>query len=201
MSYSSHFSFSFWLTKLPKTKIGCVIFCTMFSICKARQARQKWKVIKNIFVRQPKQKRKMGWKAQKFFDKCTFKIDSKSEKRFWLHCVMCNTFLSSRQFNIKWSSWFLNPIVRISCLVDPLTGSGLNTEFFHRIQLFLKESNNSKSFYNVKYGSSIIMSKILSQILSDEYKKTGVSRKIVGFGILIHVLSWRQQNKKVERLW
>ena len=39
------FHFSFWLTKLPKTKIGCVIFCIMFSIFKARQARQKWKII------------------------------------------------------------------------------------------------------------------------------------------------------------
>ena len=35
------FRFSFWLTKLPKMKIGCVIFCMMFSVCKARQARQK----------------------------------------------------------------------------------------------------------------------------------------------------------------
>ena len=41
------FLFLFWLTKLPKTKIGCVIFCTMFFVCKARQARQKWKMIKN----------------------------------------------------------------------------------------------------------------------------------------------------------
>ena len=47
----------------------------------------------------------------------------------------------------------------------------------------------SESFYYVKYGSSIITSKILS----NENKKTGVSRKIVCFGILIHVLSWRQQ--------
>ena len=47
----------------------------------------------------------------------------------------------------------------------------------------------AESFYYVKYGSSIITSKILS----NENKKTGVSRKIVCFGILIHVLSWRQQ--------
>ena len=44
-----------------------------------------------------------------------------------------------------------------------------------------------KSFYYVKYGSSIITSKISSKILSNENKKTGVSRKIVCFGILIHV--------------
>ena len=37
------------------------------------------------------------------------------------------------------------------------------------------------------------MSKILSNIISNENKKTDVSRKIVCFGILIHVLSWRQQ--------
>ena len=47
----------------------------------------------------------------------------------------------------------------------------------------------AESFYNVKYGSSIIMSKSPSKILSNENIKTGVSRKIVCFGILIHVLS------------
>ena len=42
----------------------------------------------------------------------------------------------------------------------------------------------------VKYGSSIITSKIPSKILSNENKnKMGVCRKIVCFGILIHVLS------------
>ena len=51
----------------------------------------------------------------------------------------------------------------------------------------------AESLYCVKYGSSINTSKILSKILSNENKKTGVSRKIVCFGILIHVLSWRQQ--------
>ena len=50
----------------------------------------------------------------------------------------------------------------------------------------------AESFYYVKYGLWIITSKILSKILSNE-KKKGVSRKIVCFGILIHVLSWRQQ--------
>ena len=47
----------------------------------------------------------------------------------------------------------------------------------------------AESFYYVKYGLSIITSKIPSKILSNENKKTGVSRKIVCFGILIHVLS------------
>ena len=51
----------------------------------------------------------------------------------------------------------------------------------------------AESFYYVKYGSSIITSKIPSKIISNKNKKTGVSRKIVCFGILIHVLSWRQQ--------
>ena len=66
--------FSFWLTKLPETKIGCVIFWKMFSVCKARQARQKWKIIKkqtNYYVifsflhnfRQPKWKTKNGMKS------------------------------------------------------------------------------------------------------------------------------------------
>jgi hypothetical protein len=41
--------------------------------------------------------------------------------------------------------------------------------------------------YYVKYGSSIITSKIPSKILSNKNKKTGVSRKIVCFGILIHI--------------
>ena len=49
----------------------------------------------------------------------------------------------------------------------------------------------AESFYYVKYGSSIITSKVSSKILSNENIKTGVSRKIVCFGILIHVLSWR----------
>ena len=40
----------------------------------------------------------------------------------------------------------------------------------------------------VKYGLSIITSKILSKILGNENKKTGGSRKIVCFGILIRVL-------------
>ena len=45
------FCFSFWLTKLPKMKIACVIFCTMFFVCKARQARWKWKkILSNNFV-------------------------------------------------------------------------------------------------------------------------------------------------------
>ena len=41
----------------------------------------------------------------------------------------------------------------------------------------------------MKYESSIITSKIPSKILSNENKRTGVSRKIACFGILIHVLS------------
>ena len=48
-------------------------------------------------------------------------------------------------------------------------------------------------FYNVKYGLSVITSKHQSKILSNENIRSGVSRKIVCFGILIHVLSWRQQ--------
>ena len=47
----------------------------------------------------------------------------------------------------------------------------------------------AETFYYVEYGSSIITSKIPSKILSNENKKTGVSRKIVCFGVLIHVLS------------
>ena len=35
----------------------------------------------------------------------------------------------------------------------------------------------AESFYYVKYGSSIITSKIPSKILSNKNKKTGVSRK------------------------
>ena len=51
----------------------------------------------------------------------------------------------------------------------------------------------AESFYNVKYGSSVIMSKNPSKILSNENMKTGVSRTIVFFGILIHVLPWGHQ--------
>jgi hypothetical protein len=47
----------------------------------------------------------------------------------------------------------------------------------------------AESFNYVKYGSSIVMSKFPSKIFSNENKKTGVSRKTVCFGMLIHVLS------------
>jgi hypothetical protein len=40
-------------------------------------------------------------------------------------------------------------------------------------------------------GFLIAESKKPSKILSNENIKTGVSRKIVCFGILIHILSWR----------
>ena len=43
------FRFLFWLTKLRKMKIGCVIFFALFSVCKKRRARQKWKINK-LFV-------------------------------------------------------------------------------------------------------------------------------------------------------
>ena len=48
----------------------------------------------------------------------------------------------------------------------------------------------AESFYYVKYGSSIIKSKVLQKTLSNEDIKT------VCFGISIHVLSWRQQRHK-----
>ena len=51
------------------------------------------------------------------------------------------------------------------------------------------QSSITESFSYVKYGWSIITSKILSKILSNENQKTGVSRNIVCFGILIHALS------------
>ena len=76
MSISSHFLFFILVDKVTKNKkIGCVIFCTMFSVCKARQAKQKWKIIKKntsyyvifwffiTFVTQ-NGKQKMRWKAQ-----------------------------------------------------------------------------------------------------------------------------------------
>ena len=75
------------------------------------------------------------------------KIWNAVSETFWLHCVLCNTFLSSRQLLHKRSLWFLNPIVRISCLVDPLTGSGLNTEFLHRIYFFSKRIRFPRNKY------------------------------------------------------
>ena len=48
----------------------------------------------------------------------------------------------------------------------------------------------AETFYYVEYGSSIITSKIPSKILSNGKKqKTGFSRKIDCYGILIHTLS------------
>ena len=68
------FCFSFWLMKLSKTKISCEICCTMFSVCKARQAGPKWKIIiiKKLYYIlfflfhnfcQPKRKKKNGMKS------------------------------------------------------------------------------------------------------------------------------------------
>ena len=48
----------------------------------------------------------------------------------------------------------------------------------------------AESFYNVKYGSSTITSESSSENLSNENKHSVFP---VHFGILIHVLSWRQQ--------
>ena len=48
----------------------------------------------------------------------------------------------------------------------------------------------AESFYNVKNGLSIITSKSSSKNLSNENKHTLCFQRI---GILIHVLSWRQQ--------
>ena len=48
----------------------------------------------------------------------------------------------------------------------------------------------AESFCNVENGSSIIMSKSLSKNLINENKHTLCFQRI---GILIHILSWRQQ--------
>ena len=58
--------------------------------------------------------------------------------------------------------------------------------------------NNRKAgvFYNVKTGSSFITSKSSSENLSNQNKHFWWYYKIVNFGILIHVLSWRQQKHK-----
>ena len=48
----------------------------------------------------------------------------------------------------------------------------------------------AESFYNVKNGSSIITSKSSPKNLSNENKHTLCFQRI---GILIHILSWRQQ--------
>ena len=50
--------------------------------------------------------------------------------------------------------------------------------------------------YNVKNGSSFITSKILSENLSNQNKHFWWYYKIVHFGILIHLLSWRKQKHK-----
>ena len=74
LSFLSHFWF-FVLAKLPKTKTGCIIFCTMFLVCMARKGRRKGKkkyrktnkLLRNIFVFhkfcQPKWKTKNGMKS------------------------------------------------------------------------------------------------------------------------------------------
>ena len=58
-------------------------------------------------------------------------------------------------------------------------------------------TTKAESFYNVNYGSSIIMSKSSSKNLSNQNKHLWWSyKKKVHFGILIHVLSWRQRKHK-----
>ena len=44
----------------------------------------------------------------------------------------------------------------------------------------------------------LLRQKTYQKILSNENIKTGAYKKIVCFGILIHVLSWRQQKHNCE---
>ena len=63
-----------------------------------------------------------------------------------------------------------------------------------RFNFSIKFSDSiAESIYNVKYGSSIITLESLSENLSNENKHSVFP---VNFGILIHVLSWRQQKNK-----
>ena len=90
VSFSSHFLFFILVDKVTKNENSLRDFCTMFFVCKARQARRKWKIIKNknrllcdisVFRNfcQPKRKNKkwdeklielvLGWPAVlKFFE-------------------------------------------------------------------------------------------------------------------------------------
>ena len=87
----------------------------------------------------------------------------------WLFFYLKSTELS---LNIYFFSWFLaHELIRADSILRHI----------------------SRVFSYVKHGSSIITSKILSKILSNENRKTGVARNIVCFGILIQVLSWRHQ--------
>ena len=52
-------------------------------------------------------------------------------------------------------------------------------------------------FYGASYWSPIITSKNSSENLSNQKNSFDDNKKIVHFGILIHVLSWRQQ--KLEK--
>ena len=54
----------------------------------------------------------------------------------------------------------------------------------------------AESFYNIHYGSSMITSKSSSKISVIKTNTCDDLTKIVHFGILILVLSWRQQNHK-----
>ena len=108
MRFYPIFFFSFCLTKLPKMKICFVIFCTMFYVCKARQARQKWKIKNNetnnyiiflVFVTfvtfvNRNEKWKMGWKSHKCF--AVFWLDGQWNKNlWWLSTCMNDTKLIS----------------------------------------------------------------------------------------------------------
>ena len=55
--------------------------------------------------------------------------------------------------------------------------------------LHQKEESIEESFYNVNYGSSIIMSKVRQKISVIKTNTCEDITKIVDFGILIHVLS------------
>ena len=68
LSFELFIPFFVWLTKLPKLKIGLVIFCTMFSVFQDENEiiiKKNKNNLRNIFVFrnfcQPK--RKTGWKA------------------------------------------------------------------------------------------------------------------------------------------
>ena len=62
------FGFSFWLTKLPKMKIGCMIFCTNKTKMKNNKKQTNYYVIFLFFVTfvNQNEKHKMGWKAHRY---------------------------------------------------------------------------------------------------------------------------------------
>ena len=95
------FRFSFWLTKLPKMKIGCMIFCTGKTKMKNNKEQTNYYVIILFFVTFVNQNEKQKWDEKIIYNQLLKKksIDGLKKKvcivliNINLHISTCTYFL------------------------------------------------------------------------------------------------------------